>query len=76
MNRMRNREYKLIVIWRGIGRKEEKEKGIRRRIRKLEYEATQTFNTKWALNKGLSSKLTSVNLCIVIYYLCNKKIFV
>ena len=33
MNRKRNREYKLIDIWRGIGRKKEKEKGIRRRIR-------------------------------------------
>ena len=33
MNRMRNRKYKLIDIWRGIGRKKEKEKGIRRRIR-------------------------------------------
>ena len=33
MNRMRNREYKLIDMWRGIGTKKKKEKGIRRRIR-------------------------------------------
>ena len=49
MNRIRNSNQERIV-------KREKEEVLEK---ELEYKATQTFNTKWDLNKRLSSNSTS-----------------